>query len=72
MLLINPRYNIINPTFKKGIGYLKSNNFEILFYIGGAGDLSYFYKIIINLLNLTKQLKKKNYNKDYNWATIKK
>ena len=58
-LLVDPRYNIINPTSKRGSNYLESKSFEILFYAGGGGDHRYFYKTISKLLNITKKVKKK-------------
>ena len=70
--LLGPRYAIINPKLNK---FKKKEN--ILFYFGGAGDLSKYQKLILQFCIMNQNLKKK-FNIDliigplaYNYTKIK-
>ncbi len=70
--LLGPKYAIINPTLNK---FKKKEN--IFFYFGGAGDLSKYYKLILQFCTIN-QIFKKNFKIDlvigpmaYNYSNIK-
>ncbi len=70
--LLGPKYAMINPILNK-----RKKKENIFFYFGGAGDLSKFYKLILQFC-IMNQVFKKKFNVDlvigpmaYNYSRIK-